>query len=96
LRGRVGDPIVSRSPRPANAATARPRRDRVDGENLASLLKRLGRVPEEEGDEIARQLCSALAAVHDQGFLHRDLKPANIMLDGRESVPLIALHAFLW
>jgi serine/threonine protein kinase len=39
----------------------------VDGEDLASLLKRLGRVPEEKGVEIARQLCAALAAVHDEG-----------------------------
>src|SRR5262249_57211397 len=60
----------------------------IDGENLASVVKRLGRVPEEKGVEIARQLCSALAAVHDQGLLHRDLKPANVMLDGRGRVRL--------
>ena len=60
----------------------------VDGEDLASLLKRVGRVPEEKGVEVARQLCGALAAVHDQGLLHRDLKPANVMLDGRGRVRL--------
>jgi serine/threonine-protein kinase len=60
----------------------------VDGEDLASVLKRLGRVPEEKGVEVARQLCSALAAVHDQDLLHRDLKPANVMLDGRGRVRL--------
>lgn len=60
----------------------------VDGEDLSSVLKRLGRVPEEKGVEVARQLCSALAAVHDQGLLHRDLKPANVMLDGRGKVRL--------
>src|SRR5262245_29440528 len=60
----------------------------VDGEDLSSVLKRLGRVAEEKGVEIARQLCSALAAVHDQGLLHRDLKPANVMLDGRGKVRL--------
>src|SRR5262245_54546828 len=60
----------------------------VDGEDLSSVLKRLGRVPEEKGVEIARQLCSALAAVHDQGLLHRDLKPPNVMLDGRGKVRL--------
>jgi serine/threonine-protein kinase len=60
----------------------------VDGEDLSSVLKRLGRVPEEKGIEIARQLCSALAAVHDQGLLHRDLKPANVMIDGRGHVRL--------
>lgn len=60
----------------------------VDGEDLSSLLKRVGRLPEEKGVEIARQLCAALGAVHDQGLLHRDLKPANVMLDGRGRVRL--------
>jgi serine/threonine-protein kinase len=60
----------------------------IDGEDLASLLRRVGRLPEEKGVEIARQLCLALAAVHEQGLLHRDLKPANVMLDGRGKVRL--------
>jgi serine/threonine-protein kinase len=60
----------------------------IDGEDLASLLRRVGRLPEEKGVEIARQLCLALAAVHQQGLLHRDLKPANVMLDGRGKVRL--------
>jgi len=60
----------------------------VDGEDLASLLKRVGRLPEEKAVEVARQLCSALASVHEQGLLHRDLKPANVMLDGRGRVRL--------
>jgi serine/threonine-protein kinase len=60
----------------------------VDGEDLSSVLKRFGRVPEDKGLEIARQLCSALAAVHEEGLLHRDLKPANVMLDGRGKVRL--------
>src|SRR5688572_4904859 len=60
----------------------------IDGESLASLLARVGRLPEEKAVEVARQLCSALQAVHDQGLLHRDLKPANVMLDGRGKVRL--------
>lgn len=53
----------------------------VDGENLASLLRRVGRLTGERAIEIARQICAGLAAAHIHGVLHRDLKPANIMLD---------------
>jgi serine/threonine protein kinase len=53
----------------------------VRGEELASLLKRIGRLPQDKAIEVARQLCGGLAAVHERGVLHRDLKPANIMLD---------------
>jgi serine/threonine-protein kinase len=60
----------------------------VDGEDLSSLLRRIGRLPQEKGVEIARQLCAGLAALHDKGVAHRDLKPANVMLDGRGRVRL--------
>src|SRR5216110_1033944 len=54
----------------------------VDGEDLSVLLRRIGRLPEDKGIDIARQICAGLAAAHERGVLHRDLKPANIMLDG--------------
>jgi hypothetical protein len=55
----------------------------VDGEDLASLLRRIGRLPRDKAIQIARQMCAGLAAAHEQGILHRDLKPANVMIDGR-------------
>jgi serine/threonine-protein kinase len=58
----------------------------VDGEDLASLLRRIGRFPEDRAIAIARQLCAGVAAAHDRGVVHRDLKPANVMIDGDGNV----------
>ncbi|MEM7351246.1 MAG: serine/threonine-protein kinase [Acidobacteriota bacterium] len=55
----------------------------IDGENLASLLGRIGRLSRDKLLDLAQQLASGLAAAHARGVLHRDLKPANIMIDGR-------------
>lgn len=58
----------------------------VDGEDLGSLLRRIGRLPQDKAVEISRQLCAGLGAAHAKGVLHRDLKPANVMLNGRGQV----------
>src|SRR5690242_21803903 len=55
----------------------------VDGEDLATLLSRIGRLPSAKALEISHELCAGLAAAHARGVIHRDLKPANIMIDGR-------------
>jgi hypothetical protein len=68
----------------------------VDGETLASVRQRIGRLPPEKAIDVARQICAGLAAAHEHRVLHRDLKPANIMLDGRGRVRImdfgLAMH----
>src|SRR5215469_12209159 len=58
----------------------------VDGEDLGSLLRRIGRLPVDKAVETARKICAGLSAAHEKGVLHRDLKPANVMIDGRGQV----------
>ena len=55
----------------------------VDGEDLSTLLRRIGRLPVDKAVDFARDLTAGLAAAHDKGVIHRDLKPANIMIDGQ-------------
>jgi hypothetical protein len=55
----------------------------VDGEDLASLLRRVGRLPSEKALAVTRDICAGVAAAHEKGVMHRDLKPANVMIDGR-------------
>lgn len=61
----------------------------IKGEELSSLLRRIGRLPADKATEIARQLCAGLSAAHDNGVLHRDLKPANVMIDGDGNVRIL-------
>lgn len=55
----------------------------IDGDDLSSLLRRIGRLPSDKAAEISRQICFGLHAIHDAGVLHRDLKPANIIIDSK-------------
>ncbi len=61
----------------------------IDGEDLDSLLHRIGRLSADKAIEMARSLCSGLSAAHDKGVLHRDLKPSNIMIDSRGQVVIM-------
>jgi len=61
----------------------------LDGEDLDSLIRRIGRLPQDKAIEFARKICAGLAAAHERGVLHRDLKPANIMIDGRGQVRIM-------
>src|SRR5467141_762190 len=60
----------------------------VDGEDLASVVRRIGRIKPDKATEIERKICAGLAAAHERGVIHRDLKPANVMLDGAGKIRL--------
>ena len=61
--------------------------DYVEGEDLQSMLERLGRLPEPQVLIWISQICDALAYLHNQSspIIHRDIKPGNIKIrpDGR-------------
>ncbi len=67
--------------------------DYLDGEDLASRLRRDGGLSWDQAREFFRQLAAALSAAHERGVLHRDLKPSNVMVvtepDGGERVVLL-------
>lgn len=62
--------------------------EHVEGGDLASLLRRIGRLPKAKALEISREICAGLMAVHGCGMLHRDLKPSNVMIDREGHVRL--------
>jgi serine/threonine protein kinase len=61
--------------------------DYVEGEDLQTMLGRLGRLPEPQVLNWISQICDALAYLHNQSspIIHRDIKPGNIKIrsDGR-------------
>jgi membrane protein CcdC involved in cytochrome C biogenesis len=61
----------------------------VDGEDLASVVRRIGRLSPERATAVARQICAGMAAAHEKGVIHRDLKPANVMLDGAGKIRIM-------
>jgi serine/threonine protein kinase/tetratricopeptide (TPR) repeat protein len=53
----------------------------VPGDDLKSLIRRMGRLSPGQAISITKQVCDGLAEAHKLGVVHRDLKPQNIMID---------------
>jgi signal transduction histidine kinase/tetratricopeptide (TPR) repeat protein/predicted Ser/Thr protein kinase len=52
----------------------------VEGETLAEMLA-VGPMDPAAAIDVARQLASILASVHDAGLVHRDVKPRNVVVE---------------
>lgn len=65
----------------------------LEGEDLASLLERVGALNPDVALRIGMQACAGLSAAHQAGVVHRDIKPENIFLsrtsDGEVIVKLL-------
>jgi serine/threonine-protein kinase len=61
----------------------------VDGEDLAGLITRIGRLSMDRAIEAAHEICLGLAAAHRKGIIHRDLKPQNIMMNRQGDIVIM-------
>jgi len=61
----------------------------VAGEDLASYLRRTGRLPLAEAANVIAQATEALSCAEAKRIVHRDLKPANMLLDEAGRVKLL-------
>ncbi|CAA9351683.1 MAG: Serine/threonine-protein kinase PknA, partial [uncultured Frankineae bacterium] len=52
----------------------------VDGESLASVLRREGRLGTDRTLDVVAQTAAALQAAHDAEVVHRDVKPGNLLV----------------
>jgi len=61
----------------------------VEGVDLATMLRRDGKLGVGAAMRFARQIAAGLDAAHESGVLHRDLKPANIMIGSGEHALIV-------
>ena len=65
----------------------------LEGRDLHSLMREIGKLPLAFTCDLLLQACEALAAAHAEGVVHRDLKPSNIFVvpqaDGTAHIKVI-------
>jgi serine/threonine protein kinase len=61
----------------------------VEGETVAELLARRGKLTTEEAVDLAVQVCGGLEHAHEQGLVHRDVKPANLLVRSDGMVKIV-------
>ncbi|KAJ1378261.1 Serine/threonine-protein kinase, active site [Sesbania bispinosa] len=64
------------------------------GGNLASYIRRHGRVQQQTARKFMQQLGSGLKVLHSHGIIHRDLKPENILLSSRGADAVLKIADF--
>ncbi|TDQ05141.1 protein kinase domain-containing protein [Labedaea rhizosphaerae] len=60
----------------------------VEGDPLAAILAKEGRISAERTLDILEQAGIALQAAHERGYVHRDVKPGNILITPTGKVKL--------
>ena len=58
----------------------------VEGESLATVIRREKQLPIDDALRYAREVADALSYAHAHGVVHRDIKPDNVMIESGHAV----------
>jgi serine/threonine-protein kinase len=86
---KLDHPNLTKVLRPKNKSRMYVVMEFVEGKSLRQILQEEGKLPQARALAIARQICEAIAYLHEQGVVHRDLKPENIVLTPAGSIKIL-------